>query len=91
MTLRLDGKPLCLRPLSPTAERIRSLLDSLPATSLLTTAQLQQKIGAGETAVHRASKTLADYREPVNTNRGVSIYWGNPKAIAELRKELGRA
>ena len=86
-TLTLDGKPLNLKPVSPSLEKVRAFLESLKDDELVTTPVLSERTGVGLTYV-RDMVPLAPFkgcRHKVSR----SLYWGNPRAIAALRKEIG--
>jgi len=86
MALKLNGKPLDLNPLTPSAQKVKAFLDKAPADELFTTAELAQKARAGrvEDQTQIFTRSLPAYWERVS-NR---VLWGNPKAIAELRKQV---
>lgn len=72
-------------PVPPHVQKIMNLLDKLPMAELLTSAELSERLGAD---VHggRANSCLAlrPYREKVDNK----AFWGSPKSIAQLRKQL---
>jgi hypothetical protein len=88
--LKLNGKPFDLRPLTPTLEKMRGLLDSSPADELFDTLQLSKLVGKSVKSLRSDNATFVDPLPEYTARVGTKRYWGNPKAIAELRRQTGQ-
>lgn len=88
MALKLNGKPLVLRPESPIIGEIKKLLDKAPADELFTVQEVARKLGSGYHYVSDQSnrEELAAYTLRVGKVR----YWGHPRAIVELKKQVSK-
>lgn len=88
ITLKLNGRPFDLHPARPTEAKIKALLDKAPADEILTTADLSCRLNSSRLTLRRNSAEygagLPAYTATVGHNR----YWGNPKAIAELLRQV---
>jgi hypothetical protein len=71
-------------PLPPMAQKIVAVLDKLPASELLTTAELAARVSSSLTGSTFTHPGLQDYRQQVDRN----MFWGSRKSIAKLRKQL---
>jgi hypothetical protein len=85
VVLKLGGKPLDLSPKHPVFDKLRTFLDKAPADEVFTKDQLTIFCSMGTAAFDRARPILAEY---TTLCAGVR-YWGNPAAIAELRRQVG--
>ena len=84
--LKLNGKPFVLRPPSSIVGKIKDALDRSPADEIYTGGQVAAKANLGHSSVsdHGAHADLRSYTQRSGNFR----YWGNPKAITDLRKQL---
>ncbi|MGA7887643.1 MAG: hypothetical protein WCA44_18060 [Acidobacteriaceae bacterium] len=82
--LKLNGKAFDPKAAAAPAERIRALLDGAPADELFSQAELVRKLSIAQSLASGASAPLAAYTATAGRRR----YWGNPRAIAELRRQL---
>lgn len=85
MVLKLNGKPFSLHTEAPTTITVRKTLDKAPPDELFTTQELLKRAGVGRSSLVRGSG-FDTYRLKV----GPKVYWGHPKAIAELKKQVAR-
>lgn len=81
--LKLDGKVLDLNPASQAETRLKLSLDKAASDELFTTAEVARRADIGMSTLQRAG-VLPDYTAIVGHKR----YWGNPKAIAELLRQV---
>ena len=82
ITLKLNGKAFDLNTPSPTETKLKAFLDKAPADEIYTVSELCRRAGIG-------SSTLGRYRTAeYSAIVGKSRYWGNPKAIAELLRQV---
>ena len=85
--LKLNGK-VFEKHLSPLTIKVKAFLDKSPADEIFTIQEMALRVGVDPTSIRYAnfynSPTLKDYNVKANTNR----YWGNPKAIAELMRQI---
>lgn len=86
--LKLNGKLLNLHPPSIIVSRIAEFLDKSPHDELFTTEELAKRVAIGSQRPTQNAKNpaLAAYSLLTGRNR----YWGNPKAIAALREQVGQ-
>lgn len=83
--LKLGGRPLDLNPLPPSAVKLKAFLDKAPADELFTTADLAAKTRIPVLAQNpNLFKMLDAYRSKL----GNRMLWGNPRAIAELKRQV---
>lgn len=87
--LKLHGKPLELNPAPPLARKIKTYLEGLGDDQLRTSEQVCQETGT-------TLRTLrsGDYGQHLGAyhqfcTRFNCNLWGNPRAIAELKRQLG--
>lgn len=72
-------------PVPPLTRKIMELLDTLPLTELLTSAELSERLGRNiHGGCSNSHLALIDYREKVDNK----MFWGSRKSIASLRKQL---
>lgn len=93
MVLKLNGKPLVLNPASPTLEALKRFLDKSSAEDLFDFWQLKEKTGVGRTFLKNtaaADPQMSPYTHIVRINGTLTRFWGHPRAIAELKKQVGR-
>ena len=86
--LKLNGK-VFEKHLSPLTIKVKAFLDKSPDDEIFTIQEMALRARVVDpTSVRCAnfynSPTLKDYNVKANTNR----YWGNPKAIAELMRQI---
>lgn len=81
--LKLNGKPFQLHPTPPSVLKLTAALDKCPADELYLSADLA-KLGVSANSVGTYSNLIPTYTCIVGKLR----YYGNPKAIAELRKQV---
>lgn len=93
IALKLNGKPLDLNPVIPASIlKIRGFLEKAPADELFENRDFAAKMNVAVSTLGRAATA---YAEHVNGfTHSVRLYgqpqrrfWGNPKAIAELRRQ----
>lgn len=86
--LKLDGKPLSLRRVSPTEIKIKTFLMAAPKDELFSSLQLCSIIGVNIRTIREFSfsQELEGLSVKIQTNR----YWGNPAAIAEFQRQVSR-
>lgn len=84
MVLKLNGKPLDLSPKSPGVEAVRLFLDKLPQDEVLTTDVLVKRAKTSSSTCTKAKQNMAGYSLVVGRN----CYWGHPKAIQALKKQV---
>lgn len=86
MALKLNGKPLDLSPKSPATDALRAWLDKAPQDEVFTGDVLSEKVKICRTSsLGRAKDLLGDkYTLVIRGTR----YWGHPKAIQALRKQV---
>jgi len=82
--LKLNGKPFNLKPASPTETKLLHFLSRAPVDEIYTIPELSKKTGCARCSIERC-EALAEF----TTLLGPRRYWGNPKAIAELRRQAG--
>ena len=85
--LKLNGK-VFEKHLSPLTIKVKAFLDKSPADEIFTIQEMALRAGVDPTSIRVCSffgsPELKDYNVKANTNR----YWGNPKAIAELMRQI---
>jgi len=81
---KLDGKPLDLRPIPPSVIQVKLFLDKQKADDLFSTSELCKKTRVAERTLRQNDESLIGYSLRVGVNR----YWGNPKAISELQRQV---
>lgn len=89
-SLKLNGKPLQLRPASPTVQKLKAFLDKSPADELLTNSELGVRIHTHRSTIKTSSVFGNSLLRGYSAKVGPIRYWGNPKAIAELRKQVAQ-
>jgi len=74
-----------LIPKTPASDRVKGVLGKLKDDEVLTTADLRERAGVSQTVIDRHGKKLSrlKYRN--------AFYYGTPKALAELRRQIGGA
>lgn len=82
--MKLDGKPLDIRKLAASKESLIRMLDGAPTDEIFSNVELAKKFGVDSSCINKYAKDLQDYTVTLATAR----YWGNPKAIRELDKQL---
>lgn len=88
--LKLNGKAFHLNQKRPMVIQIQTSLDKAPADEIYTQGELARIAGLslhsirGDTA--QLIAILAAYTEKLGPKR----YWGNPHAIAELRRQTAK-
>jgi hypothetical protein len=87
--LKLNGKPLELRPARPTETQISNFLDNAPADELYLAQDLAKKAHVGSSSL-TPSSWCGDLLRRYSARIGKLRYWGNPKAIAELLKQVAQ-
>lgn len=88
MVLKLNGKPLELSPLSPTAQRILDFLKRAPADEVFYSEQVAEKLDIRRDYLKESglgAKVIFHEFTIMFRNKRI---WGNPKAIAELKKQV---
>ena len=88
VSLKLNGKPLVLNDASPCTKKLVSFLNSTPADELFTAQELCRKGGFSLNTVKNVG--LMDEFKDLSLKAGRIRYWGSPKAIAELRRQVGQ-
>jgi hypothetical protein len=86
-SLKLDGK--IFSPRSPTKSilKVLAVLEQLPPDELLTTKALLGRCNVARSTVdHAVDVNFSEFSTIVGRVR----YWGNPKAIKELLRQVGR-
>jgi hypothetical protein len=87
--LKVNGTTFNPHPPTPTQSKLISLLDKAPVDELYTPAELARRLGCSVCTfsdyMPRPGDPHAPYTAKVRHNR----YWGNPKAIAELIRQVG--
>lgn len=83
--LKVGGKAFSLRPSSPNMEKVTSYLDKSPVDELFTMAMVEKALGLDDQTIRRA---IADRKADYCHQIGRICYYGNPKAIAELRRQV---
>lgn len=82
--LKLHGKPFDIFPPSTVTSRVRAFLDKQKDDDLLLTADVLAALNISIHILNRyASRELKDYYELAH---GRNRYWGNRRAVAELRR-----
>jgi len=83
--LKVDGKPLDLHSPPPMVCRIMAFLATLPDNEVMTSQKLLTSLGVSIASIEKASphKSLNTYK----AKHAGRLYWGNPRAIAELRRQ----
>lgn len=71
-------------PTPPRVRKIIVVLDSLPASELITSMELAARLGMATGGSTLQFPGLQDYREKVDSK----LFWGSRKSIAQLRKQL---
>lgn len=85
MPISLDD---ALKPVpSPITLAVKKFLDSRPADKLYTTIEVGKAVNCGVDSLTRACKELPEYCVVRAARHG--RFWGNPRAIAALKKRLG--
>lgn len=80
--LKLNGKPFSLHRPSAKALQIKAELDGLPADEIFT----QDQLRCSHVRDYANTAELVGYSLKIGGTR----YWGNPKAIAILRAQVGQ-
>ena len=72
-----------LIPKPPGLDHVKGVLGKLKDDEVLTTADLRERAGVSQTVIDRHGKKLSrlKYRN--------AFYYGTPKALAELRRQIG--
>jgi hypothetical protein len=86
VALKLNGKPLDLHPLTPTAQRVLDFLRKSPADEVFTSKELERRIGCAAGYV-KGSMTSIPALQPFTLKVRNERYWGSSAAIAELRRQ----
>lgn len=88
-TLRLRGRPFQAKPPAPATIAIVKFLDAAPSKEVFEVDQVANKTGFQIKTISSYAKSpmLADY----SVRLGATRYWGNPKAIAQLKREFPEA
>ncbi len=87
MPLKLDGKKFEINPMCEPLRKIFEVLDVSPHDELYSSEELNRKIGCGPTYVqHHVTNDprFAAYSFRIKMRR----YFGHPKAILALRKQI---
>ena len=86
--LKLDGKEFSLWRTNPTHTKLKDFLDKAAVDELYTGRELARKTGVASSTVSDYAKGFVDVFGGDYTEKSGSVrYWGNPKAIAELRRQ----
>jgi hypothetical protein len=87
ITLKVGGKVFDPNPPSPKLLAIVAYLDKKPADELMTGDQLAAALKTSRQYVDDLSRhpRMSNYQQKTGKCR----YFGNPKAIAELRRQVG--
>jgi len=85
VSLKLDGERLVVKQSSPLLRRIKAFLDAAPPDDLFTMQKLARLIPCCDSRIahYTSSPELQGYSLPFGNRR----YWGNPHAVAELRRQ----
>lgn len=85
MEMKLDGEPLELHPTPPSILKLIACLEKLPDNEVFSNPNVCRLSGIApqSLAFHARDPALAAYREKGYRNMNL---WGNPRAIAELRR-----
>jgi hypothetical protein len=86
VVLKLNGKPLQLHPPTPTEVKIKGFLDKAPTDELYSSTELAKKAGVARSMVCDTGNR--DQFKGYSARLGQIRYWGNPKAIIELLKQV---
>ena len=81
---KVNGKPTELINLGLVSAIVRKLLDDSPHDELLTNDEVSRRLG-------RDARVVAQQRQKLPAYHALAAgrsYWGNPKAIAELKRQL---
>lgn len=71
-------------PVPPRVQKIMALLETVPKTELLTSAELCERLGMGIGGSFINHPALIGYKEKVDNK----LFWGSRASIAQLRKQL---
>ncbi len=83
VALKLNGKPLDLNPCQPALASVIQFLDKSAPDELFNTAELMSRARTARTTLSKGADALTSYRFQIANK----MYWGNPKAIAELKRQ----
>ena len=81
---KVNGASSVTIPDSPQVKKIKTILDVLPFTELLTTRELGNRMGLMLNGINALHPSLDAYREKVDGRN----FWGSRKSIERLRKQL---
>lgn len=82
--LKLGGKPFSLTQPKPSVVVIKKFLDAAATDEIFTSQSLKDTAKVSNFDVYVSD--LAEYTQKLGRVR----YWGHPKAIAELRRQVGQ-
>jgi hypothetical protein len=82
--LKLNGKVLDLNPPSPSVVKLQGFLDAAAPDELFTCDELAKRAGVAVATIRSHAKIADAYRHKA----GAAMYYGHPKAVAELRRQM---
>jgi hypothetical protein len=83
--LKLNGRTLCLHKEKPSIVAVRQFLQKAPADELFTADEVARRAFLNHDQVRRIARDLDD---DITHRVGCIRYFGSPKAIAALRKQV---
>lgn len=86
--LKLDGRAFEMKRTTPTGTKIQEFLSKAPADDLFSAAQIAQEVGVSPGSIKGRGAMLAESLEPYTAIFMGKRVWGNPKAIAELLRQV---
>lgn len=89
ITLKLDGKPLSLVRTPPSLVKMSTFLKSAPTDELFSAQELARVLKLSHHGMNEMRFTQAPELVDCTFKIGNTRYWGHPKAIAELKRQVG--
>ena len=86
--LKLNGKPLLLRPPSPSTIRLIQTLNRKGANAIFLTDKIAQMTEIAPSYFGNPAFIKQKCLAPYTVRAGKLRYWGNPKAIVAFRKQV---
>lgn len=87
ITLKMRGKPFEAHPMRPTVKKLLDFLNKAPVDEIFTLASVAQRSGVAFSTLRSCNSYLAGLAGFTEKVGGVR-YYGHPKAIAELRRQV---
>jgi hypothetical protein len=88
--LKMEGKLFSMARPKPTVVALQKFLDAAPADEIFTPSLLAPAVKINFKTLTSGDLHGAPELQPYTSRVGNYRYWGNPKAIAELRRQVGQ-